>query len=128
MPRGSRTPREKAHVTMSLDDVQWRAGDDDDGVDGTVLVKWVFNGRVVVGGTFSTAGDVVASGIARWDGAAWQSMGNGAGAGFSVTRVSALTVFEGALIAGGQFDTMDGVAAANIAQWDGAMWTQVGAG
>jgi hypothetical protein len=35
------------------------------------------NGDLVAGGTFTSAGGVVATNIARWDGAAWASLGSG---------------------------------------------------
>src|SRR5262249_37915513 len=124
----------------------------------------IYNGELVVGGSFSTAGGVSASNIARWNGSAWQPLGNGLYA-----RVTALTLYAGDLVAtvdrsvyrwngvdwsglgsvpstpasssvwalaeyngqlivGGRFPSINGVSAANIAAWDGAAWHPLGPG
>ncbi len=80
------------------------------------------------GGLFTTAGGVAASQIAKWDGSSWAVLGTGMSGG----SVNALTVFDDgggpALYAGGQFATAGGVAARNIAKWDGSHWTALGTG
>jgi trimeric autotransporter adhesin len=82
------------------------------------------------GGYFSTAGGVDARGIAKWDGTQWSALGSGMGIGF----VNALTVFDDgggtgpALYAAGEFTVAGGVAAYNIAKWDGAQWSALGSG
>jgi hypothetical protein len=43
------------------------------GIDGPVERLAVYNGQVYAGGTFTTAGGVATSNIARWTGAAWQA-------------------------------------------------------
>ncbi len=55
-----------------------------------------------VGGEFTIAGDVLANNIAKWDGTNWSPLGSGMQGGGS-TSVSALTVYNGELIAGGYF-------------------------
>ncbi len=89
------------------------------------------NGPVLfAGGDFSSAGGVPARGIARWDGQAWSSVGGS----LSFGTVQALTVFDDgqgsgpALYAAGFFSAMGGVAAENVARWDGAAWSPVGGG
>lgn len=133
----------------------------------TVEAVTTFEGDLVVGGAFTTAGGVAANKIARWDGAQWSAMGAG-----SLATVSGLIVLDGVLYANGywgtrqtlgrwngtdfdplgnginggvqilyglgsyqgdpvmagSFNTVDGVAAANIARWDGAAWQPLGAG
>jgi hypothetical protein len=92
------------------------------GIPATVRAMTTFNTRLVVGGSFTTAGGVPANYIAMWDGASWQPIGSG----FDGT-VYALTVFNGELIAGGSF-THAGEAVVNrIARWDGASWQPFGA-
>ncbi|MFN0244482.1 MAG: hypothetical protein ACKVWV_16460 [Planctomycetota bacterium] len=85
------------------------------------------------GGFFQHAGGVAAGGIARWNGASWSALGSGIpnvqpfGAG-----VLALCAFDDgsgpALYAGGSFTSIGGVAAANIARWNGSTWTAIGSG
>jgi hypothetical protein len=55
---------------------------------------------------------VSASGIARWNGTTWQPLGTGIGGG-----VYALTVYNGELIAGGNFTTAGGNVSAYWARW-----------
>lgn len=80
-----------------------------------------------VGGQFSSAGSVLASNVARWDGARWHAVGSGPNG-----IVYALAVFdEGAgprLFAAGSFAQAGGLPARGIARWDGTSWTALGAG
>jgi hypothetical protein len=84
-------------------------------------------GNLYVGGSFTTAGDVLSLNIAKWNGSAWSPLG--AGVGRAGSQVSALA-FDGAgnLYAGGLFDTAGGTAATNIAKWNGITWSAVGSG
>ncbi len=83
------------------------------------------------GGWFTSAGGVVASRIARWDGAAWSALGGGIDGGGGC--VLALTVFDrdesgpepAGLIAGGDFARASGEASWNIAGWIGCGTTLV---
>ena len=84
------------------------------------------------GGTFTTAGGVAANNIARWDGSSWAPLGSGVDGPFSSPKVDALTVFDDgsgpALYVAGYFTTAGGMAASNIAKWDGSSWTPLGSG
>ncbi|HEX6885160.1 MAG TPA: HYR domain-containing protein [Planctomycetota bacterium] len=86
------------------------------------------------GGWFTTAGGTDASRIARWDGSSWSALGSGMrGSGVvEFAAVDALTVYDDgrgpALYAGGVFTTAGGVAAKNIARWDGSSWNALGSG
>lgn len=76
---------------------------------------------VVIGGSFTAMGNVVAHYIAAYDRStgAFQALGTGTDGG-----VSALGVLpNGDLLVGGYFTTAGGVAAANLARWDGSTWT-----
>ncbi len=88
------------------------------------------NDVYAVGG-FSAAGFVSANGIARWDGTEWSAVGAGEGAtneyGDHGWLYSA-TIYAGQLIIGGQFRAVDGVAANNIAAWDGTGWSALDMG
>ena len=80
-------------------------------------------------GSFDFAGEIRASGIAKWDGATWSSVGGGVNG-----HLLALAVFDNglgqgpALYAGGLFDTAGETSANNIARWDGTSWASLGEG
>ena len=86
---------------------------------------------LIVAGSFTTAGGVVANRIAKWDGSSWSPLGNGIG-----DVVEALAVFDEdgdgpglpALFAGGSFTTAGGGVASHVARWDGSAWSPVGGG
>jgi hypothetical protein len=98
--------------------------------------------KLFAGGAFTTAGAIAASGIARWDGASWSPLGSGVPplattlANFPPGWILTLKSFDpdGAgplpsrLYAGGRFDSIDGVAALNVASWNGAFWSPLGPG
>jgi hypothetical protein len=84
------------------------------------------------GGWFSQAGgDPDASGVARWNGQAWESIGAIDLSG-TLDQVRALAVYDDgsgpALYVAGQFSRAGGIAAANIARWDGHSWSALDAG
>ena len=101
------------------------AGFTDAGIDGEIKALTIYEGNLIAGGEFTTAGGVTANGIARWSGGAWQPLGRGL-EGVQMywdTRgdtiyfqpyVAALTVFRGDLIAGGSFTQAGGVPAVSI--------------
>jgi hypothetical protein len=72
-----------------------------------------------VGGSFTTAGGLPASAIAKWQGGEWTSLGSLDWA--TPVWVGALRVFcdgnGSALYAGGQFGRVDGMPSLNIARW-----------
>ena len=82
-----------------------------------------------VAGSFTNAGGVTVSNVARWNGAQWHALGAGLN-GIVNALVSHDDGSGAALYAGGDFThTGDGVTALNhIAKWDGASWSPVGAG
>ena len=96
----------------------WIAQNQIPGVNGDVkaATTWDPDGAgplppaVVIAGSFTYAGAAFAGGIAMWDGAAWQPLG----AGFDLT-VGALTVFNGTLVAGGQFTFSGGTSVPHVA-------------
>jgi hypothetical protein len=79
------------------------------GMDESVLAFSVFQGDLVAGGYFKTAGGLPALHVARWDGTNWHPLGAGV-----PTPVHALIVYDGQLIAGAE-DRID--------IWDGQNWT-----
>jgi hypothetical protein len=82
-----------------------------------------YDGKLIVGGSFTKAGGIDVNNIAAWDGNSWQPMGSG----FN-DWVYALTVYNGELIAGGYFKTAAGVTVNGIARWDGSTWEPLGSG
>lgn len=101
------------------------------GLDGAVadLVR-ASNGELLAGGGFTHAGTTVARGVARWNGAAWTALGSGVqgsgGAAGAVSKV--LELPNGSIVVGGAFATAGGVAASNVAVWNGSAWSALGAG
>lgn len=104
------------------------------GVDGTVTAIAIHGADVYVGGEFNTAGDRDASRLARWDGESWSPVGSGIGpvddrfGSPEPGKVNALAVVDSKLYVGGDFVSVDGVAANNIAVWDGQSWSPLGSG
>ncbi len=85
---------------------------------------------VYVGGSFSAAGGVSASGIARWDTLTntWSAVGNGIGG--RTSTVYELAASGNAVYVGGAFSTAGNIAASNIARWDTSSndWSALGDG
>lgn len=106
-----------------------------EGVNNTVNSLAVYDdGRgpaLYAGGQFTAAGGAAAGRIARWDGQAWSNVGTGM-SGVTFPAVCALTTYDDgsgpALLVGGKFTYADGVAANNVAKWDGATWSPLGSG
>lgn len=85
------------------------------GINGTVNAAIVFNGQLIVAGSFTSP----ANNIARWNGSTWTALGTGTNG-----VVHALTIFNNNLIVGGAFNNVGN----NIASWNGTTWTNLGLG
>lgn len=104
------------------------------GANGTIRAMTVFDdgsgAALYIGGNFSAAGRMEASRVAKWDGTSWKPVGSGVEGDIPI--VAALTVFDDGngkrLVAAGRLTTAGGVAANNIAQWDGSNWSALGSG
>lgn len=82
------------------------------------------NGDVIAGGSFGSAGSVVADAVARWNGTAWSAMGTGLNGG-----VEALcTLPNGDVIAGGTFWPIGSTPAVAVRRWNGTTWSDLGSG
>jgi hypothetical protein len=88
------------------------------GVYGYVLAVTVYNGDLIAGGIYTTAGGVPANNIAKWDGYAWSPLGSGTFNGASTSGVYTVTACRTDLVAGGIFSSAGGVGAGNIASWN----------
>ena len=73
------------------------------------------------GGYFTQAGDAPANNLARWNGNAWSSVGNGVNG-----IVNALAVSGNDLYVGGNFTQVDDLLIEYLARWNGNSWSSVG--
>ncbi len=98
------------------------------GVDGAVIALTVLQGKLVVGGGFTSAGGIPANSLAIWDGSSWSSFDQGLAANMPGTQYSSvykLVQFRDALYASGWFRTKVGTAEL-VVQWNGTTWTGTG--
>ncbi len=96
---------------------------------GGVSALALYGGALHAGGTIDMAGETPVNGVTRWDLATgtWTSLGDGVTGG-RPTNVMALAVWNGALLAAGDFQHAGGSAARHVATWNGASWTAFGSG
>jgi len=87
----------------------------------SVSATTIWNGDLIAGGSFITAGGETVNRIARWDGSAWHPFTAGGEIGVNGNVID-LTVWNGDLIAGGSFTTAGGQTVNHIARWDGSTW------
>jgi|GEM_PF-1785581 len=81
-------------------------------------------GRLYLGGGFSTVGNKISRLVAQWDGSSWSGLGEGVSG-----SVAALVLGENDdLFVAGNFDSAGGLGAKNIAKWDGAEWSPLAEG
>lgn len=85
----------------------------------------VYNGELVVGGSFTYGGIHSLNRIGILDGLSWKPLGSGI-LSFGAT-VWAFTEHNGDLIVGGSFTSPSG-ASDNVALWDGSAWSDLGQG
>jgi len=123
-----------ANRVAAWDGTSWQplgAGIEGD-MDGELAVYClsVHDGELIAGGTFTTAGGIPASCIARWNGTLWQPLGTGMPPISSqyAAVVHDLATYNGFLYATGQFHSAGGNTAYSIARWDGTFWSPVGTG
>jgi len=102
------------------------------GLDSPPADMAVVGGDLYVVGGFERAGDDAIAGVARWDAAtqAWKPVGSGVGPqdDSASPSASAVAILGGQLYIGGDFVSIDGVEAFNLARWDGTAWAAVGDG
>ncbi len=89
-----------------------------------------------VAGGFESIGTLRTNRIARWDGARWESLGDGLVNGRDRCRADAMCVFDAdgdgpacpMLFVGGEFRAAGGTPVSNVAAWDGVQWRAVPGG
>lgn len=81
-------------------------------------------------GVFGKAGGISVNGIARWDGSSWSALGGGiTSPQLGLYNANAVAVdVNHQLYLGGNFKSIDGVSANNIAKWNGSAWSSLGDG
>ncbi len=82
-------------------------------------------GTVYVGGSFTAAGGVPASNVAKWDGSTWSALGSGVN---GQVRSLALSRDNTTVYAAGYFQSAGGNPANHIAKWNGSSWSAIGTG
>lgn len=105
------------------DGAQWSAQSQFYGSSPVQVTDLAFVGDTLyAAGTFTNVDGVTASGMAKWDGTNWSSIGF-KGAAYS------LAVDGSNLYVGGIFTTnLAGLAMKNVARWDGSNWSALGEG
>lgn len=90
-------------------------------------IKVGLDGKIYAAGNFTTIGGVAnATGIAYWDGSAWNAMGTGLSGGAGLALAVAP---NGDIIVGGSFTLAGGVAnTVRIARWNGSTWNALSTG
>lgn len=91
------------------------------GTNDTTYAVTSFNGELIYGGSFTTAGGVTVNNVAAYNPVTnqWRALGNGING-----EVKTLAVYNNELYAGGEF-TLPGN---NIAKWNGSTWSALGSG
>ena len=88
-----------------------------------------YQGNLYAGGPFTTAGDISANSIAKWNGSSWSTLGSGLVAFLGIKPMASSAIDKlGNLYAGGGFHTAGDVSANNIAKWNGSSWSALGDG
>jgi hypothetical protein len=92
-----------------------------------VAVLQEFDGELYAAGDFFDGADSDSNGmlLRRWDGVAWQALGQDFGGfnGVYQPAVAALAVHRGRLIVGGAFSHARGAGAFDLAAWSGSKWS-----
>ncbi|MFN0133594.1 MAG: GC-type dockerin domain-anchored protein [Phycisphaerales bacterium] len=113
-----RGPNQPGDFIASYDGTSWQSVGG--GMAGTVWAMRPFDPdgpgpmpqQLIVGGSFSMAGSVLANRIAAWNGSQWSAMGAGVGG-----TVRALTEWKGRLVVAGQFFSAGGIDSPGLAFW-----------
>ncbi len=86
------------------------------------------NNKLLIGGSFTEVNGSPQMGLAVWDSVSLTAFGNNANFGNNFGSILCMTYFNGDLVVGGHFDSINNVAVNNIALWNGASWQPIGNG
>ncbi|OWY68907.1 hypothetical protein B7486_23705 [cyanobacterium TDX16] len=93
------------------------------GLNSNVNAILDYGSDLVAGGSFDQIGNIQANGIAKWDGANWQTLLSG-------SQISGIVYdmieFGGNLYVGGNFSSAG--ASPNLARWNGSAWSAIPGG
>lgn len=94
----------------------------------SVVAFGSYNGELIVGGYFNSAGGLTAGAIAALAGRTWRSLDGGIGDSQGVVR--ALRAWSGKLYVGGRFNVVGtaNLAVNNVASWNGTAWEALAGG
>ncbi len=108
----------------SFDGARWSKVGGGVTLDGTVEAVADFQGLTVFGGSFVSAGDTTATLVAGWDGDRWLPLGDGLWNGdVGYPFVSALTEYEGGLLAAWNSRSGCSGTLMSVMRWDGSGWS-----
>ncbi|MCK4304517.1 MAG: hypothetical protein KAY24_09790, partial [Candidatus Eisenbacteria sp.] len=113
----------REHAASQCRDEYWWQGFCQCGTNSTVSCATLYDGLLIVGGSFNEAGGSIVNYIAAWDGKSWVLLCGGVSA-----RVNAVVVHGDRLIVGGVFTEASGLPVNSIAAWDGVSWSPLGEG
>lgn len=110
------------------DDIYWDNAFGSSGVVGAIRIVAISGcNDVYVGGQFNGIGGIEARNIARWDGAAWNSLGIADENGVS-GQVNTIAFDGDDVYVGGRFDRAGSLTVNNVARWDGTAWHEMSGG
>ncbi|MBC8423330.1 T9SS type A sorting domain-containing protein [bacterium] len=97
------------------------------GTDGYVFSSLIYQGKLVLAGSFDDAGGVAVGNIATFTGEQWQPLGD-PGIDGAYCTIRDMVEFEQDLVAAGDFTYADGEQVSNVARWNGETWLEMGEG
>jgi trimeric autotransporter adhesin len=95
-------------------------------VEGEIQALLAQGDNFWAGGSFVAADSL--NNLAQWDGSAWSAPGADNGAGITGDALTSMAAGEVGIFAAGTFTAAGRTAAANVARWDGSVWTPMGEG
>ncbi len=111
---------------IAFDGTTWRSLVATTQTTGRVEAMAVYNGELIIAGSFASVNGVTAKNIAKWNGTTWSALGDGVYSSDG-GEVWSLAVSNGYLFVGGRFVSAGpGLPANNLARWNGANWGTTG--